>query len=135
MSLRSFRLTLVAALVALVALGAIGGAGQEAAPAKMRFHRKIRIVQGQAEAAGRWARQITDYAQAKMPDHPIAVYLETTPGGNGTIHWFVDTDDPEAFQQVMASLATDQAYNDLLSKPSGLVADGGPVDAVLTAIP
>ncbi|UCF90551.1 MAG: hypothetical protein JSW39_19965 [Desulfobacterales bacterium] len=114
--------------------GLTATAAEEKTQTKVRLHRSARISDGMTRQAFKFAEEITDYLNAKYPQHPVTVYLEAF-GAVGTIHWFVDYRDLAAVERSAAELFSDPGYLAILGKAPGLFIEGSMRDTLLMQMP
>lgn len=96
----------------------------------IRWHRRIRIAPDQTDRAAAWAAGITALVNDRYPERRIQVYVQRTPAG-GTIHWFADVDDPQAFGREVAAMEYDPEFQAMMEQATGLFADSSPVDTIM----
>ncbi len=96
----------------------------EQAPAKrsVTVQRTCKVAQGQGQAAGQWAKEITAYVNSHYSEVSARAYWEMF-GDLGTVHWLVDYKDLATLEAVGARLKKDSRYLELIAKASGLFGD------------
>ncbi len=95
-----------------------------------RFHRTAQASRGKLQDAIKFAKEVTEYLNAKYTPLSVQAYSEVF-GDGGRIHWYADYQDLATIEKINAQLLTDQGYWAILTKWADAFIEGSVHDTLM----
>jgi hypothetical protein len=86
---------------------------------ELKFQRTAVILEGQFEAALKFAKEVTEYVNKNYPGLNVQAYRDVM-GEGGKIHWFADYKNQEEIDEMVQNISTDAGYNEILATAEGV---------------